>query len=42
MVRTNIETTPPMLKSLSDNHKDMPKDVVESSMGVHNIIIANL
>jgi hypothetical protein len=42
MVRTNIETTPLMLESWSDNDKDMPNNVVESSMGVHNEIVSNL
>ncbi len=42
VVRTSIETTPPMLESWSDNDEDMPKDMVESSMGVHNEIASNL
>jgi len=42
MVRTSIDTTFPMLKSWNDGDEDMPKDVVESSMGVHNEISSNL
>ncbi len=42
MVRTNIETTPPMPKSWNDNDKDMLGDMVESSMGLHNEITSNL
>jgi hypothetical protein len=42
MVRTSIDTTFPMPKSWSDSDEDMPKDMVESSMGVHNEIVSNL
>ncbi len=42
MVKTNIEITPPMPKSWSDIDEDTPKDMVESSMGVHNEITSNI
>jgi hypothetical protein len=42
VVKTSIETTPPMPKSWSDSDKNTPKDMVESSMGVHNEIVSNL
>jgi len=41
MVRTSIETTPPMLESWNDSDENMLEDVVESSMGVHNEITSN-
>jgi hypothetical protein len=40
IVRNCIETTPPMSKSWSDSDKDTLKDVVESSMGMHNEIVS--
>ncbi len=39
---TGIETTLPMPKSWSDSDENMQKDMVESSMGVHNEITSNL
>jgi hypothetical protein len=42
VVRTNIETMPPRLESWSDNDKDKPEDMVESSTGVHDEMVSNL
>jgi len=42
VVRTSIKATPAMLESWSDSDEDTLKNVVESSMGVHNEIALNL
>jgi hypothetical protein len=42
IVKTCVETTPPMLESWNDSDEDTPKDVAESSMGMHNEITSNL